>query len=367
MAGELSRLSRRAFTDVRLPEPKKHGQGQLVYPFEPRVAALAARYHRTCARALWDVCESRATRLEALAFDVESQVAGDTRGWLWDGCKISVQTYRVEEFAAGERQVVGTIKNAVIAGAAQRGLSVDMDPANPDVLLNVRLWDGALRVSVDLGGRPLHQRGYRLAAGEAPLREDLAANLLMLCRYDARTESLIDPMAGSGTIPIEAVCMAQGRPLLRDGEPLANRLPALRDAFQAPPAPLFGDTAARVVSIEVDAEAFAAQQDNLRRAGVNDVRAVQGDFRSQNAQSLGATGASGVILSNPPYGERMGDPKELRNLYADLGRWCREFRGWRAAFIVAHDDFERCFGRQPRITKPLKNGPLNARFLLYDL
>jgi 23S rRNA G2445 N2-methylase RlmL len=76
--------------------------------------------------------------------------------------------------------------------------------------------------------------------------------------------------------------------------------------------------------------------------------------------------ARGLILCNPPYGHRLREP-ELETLYRDLGRWCRRFQGWRAAFLVANPEFERAFGVRARVTKPLSNGALRARFYMYDL
>ncbi|HET6339669.1 MAG TPA: hypothetical protein VFG30_40945, partial [Polyangiales bacterium] len=204
MAGELSRLVRRAFDDVRLPEPRKADVGALVYPFDPRVARLAAVYHRTSARVLWDVIETRAPRLSPLFDDVVSLALPRIARWLWPDAKISVYALNVKSFAAGERQIVGTVKNALIEAASRKGFEVTVDGEKPDVVFSVRGDDDLVRVSIDLAGRPMNQRGYRRDAGLAPLREDLAAVLLMLARYDARQDVLIDPMAGSGTIAIEA-------------------------------------------------------------------------------------------------------------------------------------------------------------------
>jgi 23S rRNA G2445 N2-methylase RlmL len=375
MAGELSRLAQRAALSERLGVPKREGLGALVYPFDLDLAALAVRYHRTSARVLWDLYQSDARRLEPLYGDLRAAAASDDRPWLERRMSISVSAYGVADFAAGERQIVGTVKNALIDGAAARGATLRVEPEKPDVHIGVRLHDGVLTVSIDLAGRPMNQRGYRLSGGEAPLREDLAAMLVMLARHDPRREALFDPMAGTGTIAIEAACMAEGRPVwIAPRRPACANLPPFRRPLAAEAGPLFADTRPVVIANEIDPERHALCRQHAKRAGVEAlVECLCGDFRSAARDAIAARVAKrgldterGLILSNPPYGERLADP-EIGRLYRDLGAYCRSFRGWRAGFLVANREFEPAFGGRPRIKKPLSNGPLRGYFLLYDL
>ncbi len=375
MAGELSRLARRAFDDRRLPEPHKEGLGAQVYPFDPGTAALAVRYHRTSSRVLWGLFQSRAPRLEPLYADLLAAMRRESRPWFWDGATLSVSPANTHSFAAGGRQLVGVVKNAVIDGAAHQGVRLTVDPEDPDLYLEVRMHDDRVTVSLDLAGRPMNQRGYRADGGLAPLRENLAAVLVMLARYDARREPLVDPMAGSGTLAIEAACMAQGRPVwVAPRQPAARHLPPFTEALRQPAEPLFGDTAPFIVANELEAATHELSRVNVARAGVADgVENRLGDFRRLDpgelrgaARRRGFAPDQGVILSNPPYGERL-DPGELAALYRDLGRWCRQFPGWRAGFLVANEGFEAAFGGRPRIKKPLNNGPLRGYFYLYEM
>ncbi len=371
MAGELSRLARRALSEFRLEEPKKQGLGSVTYPFDARLGWLAVQHHRTSARVLWDLYESRAARLEPLFAELVAAGTDDSRPWCWDGAKLSVDAFGVDEFAAGERQVVGTVKNALIEAAAQRKIRLEVDPERPDIRVQVRLYEGTLVVSLDLSGRPMHMRGYRMEAGDAPLREDLAALLVMLSRYDARTEALFDPLAGSGTILIEAACLAKGRPVWMSGrKPDAERHPVF-ETF-ARPAPLFGDTAPVLFASEIDRHLRETMERTFVTAGVErDVAILGGDFRNIDPKLLmdraRARGVErGVIVTNPPYGQRMGSPEALWDLYRDLGEWCWQLKGWRHAVIVANPDFPEAFGGRPRIAKPLRNGPLRGYFYLYE-
>lgn len=374
MAGELSRLGQRAL-GRRLEEPKKDGTGALLYPFNVELAALAVRYHRTSARVLWDLFESRASRLEPLYAELVDQIASDERRWLWDGAKISVQAHGVEGFAAGERQVVGTVKNALIEGAARRNLALVLDPERPDLVFSVRMpGDDRVLVALDLAGRPMNQRGYRVTSGEAPLREDAAAQLVMMTRHDARTEALVDPMAGSGTIAIEAACMAKGRPNWQSGRtPSASRLPDFVDLFATRAEPLFADTQPLLFCGELQSDMCAALRHNAQTAGEErSIELREGDFRSWRPQEIfeaisarGGDPKRGVILTNPPYGHRLGG--DLSALYRDFARWCRGFAGWRVGVIVANGDFEAVVGGRPIVKKPVRNGALKAYFLMYEL
>jgi 23S rRNA G2445 N2-methylase RlmL len=377
MAGELSRLTQRAFDDVRLPEPRKQGLGSIYYPFEPKLGALAARYHRTSARALWDLYSSTAQRLEPLYAELVPVIANDRRAWAFDGARISVRAYNVGEFAAGERQVVGTVKNALIDGMQAQGIRFTVDGERPDIHLSVRLYDGVIYVSIDLAGRPMHERGYRQVTGPAPLREDLAAMLIMFSRFDARSEILLDPMAGVGTIPIEASCMAKARPVWQSGRrPACENLPVMKSLMQTRAAPLFGDTQPVIIANEIETQSLEALRANATTAGVAPTLVTRtGDFANLSAkevaslaQERGASGERGVIVCNPPYGERLhGDDSSLQRLYRKLGEWCQQFPGWRAVFFVANPEFERSFGERAQKKKPMSNGPLRGYFYYYEI
>jgi 23S rRNA G2445 N2-methylase RlmL len=372
MAGELSRLARRAFDDVRVDAPDKEGPGALGYPFDARLGWLAANYHRTSARVLWELCRTRAPRLEALYAELVGAFSQDPRGWYWDGAKISVQAFSVGDFPAGERQVVGTVKNALLEVARLRGFTLHVSPEAADLTIDVRGVDDGLSIALDLAGRPVHQRGYRQVSGPAPLREDLAALLVMLSRHDSRSEILLDPMGGSGTIAIEAMGLAKALPLWCQGRaPACNAWAAFSECVRNAE-PLFADTEPRVLLNEADAQTLQFARENARRAGVLPRLGLHsGTFSdltlTEVVRITGGDATAGVIVCNPPYGERLQDRDSVRETYRALGQWCRQFRGWRAGFLVANPEFEAQFGARARIKKPLKNGPLNAMFYLFDL
>ena len=369
MAAELTRIARRAL-GVRPPEPRKEGLGQLVYPFDRDLARVAVTYMRTPTRVVWDVFRSRATRLEPLYDELVADMRADVRELVGDGDGISVEVRNVEGFAAGERQVVGTVKNALIDAAARRNIRLHVDPNRPATRWVARLADnGELTISVDLGGGSLSQRGWRRESGDAPLREHLAAVLLMLCRFDPRVDTLVDPMCGAGTIPIEAIHLARATPRR------APTLDALGLAASSPA--LWPDAAPLVVGCDIDLDVLAAARDNARAAQLHDaitwqrcdVADLRPDMISQIALERGREPTTGVLLANPPYGERL-DAADLERVYGAMAETMRRFRGWRAGFLVGNPLLERVFDHvvgRARIKKPLANANLRAYFYLYDL
>nr|MBA3502161.1 hypothetical protein [Deltaproteobacteria bacterium] len=195
---------------------------------------------------------------------------------------------------------------------------------------------------------------------------------LMLARFDPRKDTLVDPMCGSGTIPIEAVHAARAMP--REAPGLAV-LGLGRDAQ-----PLFADADPLVIGCDIDIEVLAAARDNGRAARIgdqvtwqrSDIAHLRPETIHAIASERGRTIENGLILSNPPYGERLDD-RDLEDIYGALAETCARFRGgtpWRAAFLVGSPILEEVFfhviGR-PRIKKPLANANLRAYFYLFEL
>jgi 23S rRNA G2445 N2-methylase RlmL len=380
MEAELKRLVRRAAPACVDLKPKRDGDSSLIYPFHPELAWMAVRYLRTPSRALWSLYATTSLRLEPLYEELVELVAADTRGWLADGFGISVYAKDFEEFPAGQLQIQGTVKNAIIEGAARRGMALHLQPERPDLLISVR--GSPPVVSVDLAGGSLHQRGWRLDRAEAPLRENVAAQMLMLARWDPRHEALVDPMAGSGTLPIEAALMARGAPLRKHTQPLARRLPALAAlaAASAEAPDLFPGTHAPIVAHERSTRELERLRTNATRAGVGQaVTILHGDFRDLAPERLAAALSgdatdilpeAGLVIVNPPYGVRLeADESDdnLDELYARLCDWVLGLGPrWRIAILGLPDRIERVFGREPDLKKPLPNGGLGTYLFVYS-
>lgn len=384
MEAEFKRLVLRSPFDVRVEKPKREGDSTLLYPFEAHGAWVAACYHRTSSRITWDLCSSDAVRLEPLFADLVPVLSSDNRLPSVEQLRISVEVGADSDFEASPLQLRGVVKNALIEAFRLRGVVAELDADSPDIVFVVRragLPDARRTcVGIDIGGGARHRRGARVAMGPAPLRETMAAQLIMLSRWDARTEPLVDPMAGGGTIPIEAAGLAVGAAIRKPVDLPLRHLAAFEDlGIQTPD--LFPGTVPRILALDVDAARIPAMVGNLRAAGLtgpaheNSIVIADQDMRLLTPEYVhrmlpaSRNMKPGVFCFNPPYGVRMdaGDEKKLLTLYSDMGRTFARFKGWRAACFVANPHFVQAFGHAPVITKPASNAELRGAFLVFEL
>ena len=385
MEAELKRLVMRSPFDVRLEKPKREGEATLLFPFDARVAWVAACHHRTSSRISWDLCSSAAVRLEPLFDDLLPALSSDDRLPGGPHLRLSVEVGPSYDFEASPLQLRGVVKNAVVEALASRGVTSDVDADSPDVVFVVRRagTPDARRtvVGIDIGGGARHRRGARVAAGAAPMRETMAAQLIMLSRWDARTEPLVDPMAGGATIPIEAAGLAAGAAIRRPSDLPLGHLAAFKDLPHEAP-DLFPGTVPQIVALDVDPDRIPAMVGNLRAAGLtgpaykNSIVIAQQDVRGLTPDCIGRLLPAvremkpGVFCFNPPYGVRIGaehGDEQLLALYSDMGRALARFRGWRAACFVANPNFVEAFSHAPIMTKPASNADLRGAFLVFQL
>jgi 23S rRNA G2445 N2-methylase RlmL len=384
MEAEFKRLVMRSPFAVRVPRPTREGESTLLYPFDARTAWVAACHHRTSSRISWDLFSSPAVRLEPLFEELLPAFRGDDRLPTAERLRFSVDLGSAQDFEASPLQLRGVVKNAIVDALASRGVQADVDSESPDVVFVARRAGTPDRrrtvVGIDIGLGARHRRGARVASGPAPLRETMAAQLIMLSRWDARSEPLVDPMAGGGTIPIEAAGLATGAAIRRPADLPFRHLAAFAGLPHEAP-DLFPGTVPRILALDIDAERIPAMVGNLRAAGLTgltheqSIAIGQKDVLSLTPDDVGrmlpaaAEMKAGVFCFNPPYGVRIGgEPAgdELLDLYAGIGRALSRFKGWRAACFVANARFVYAFGHSPAMTKPATNAELPGAFFLYQ-
>ena len=238
-------------------------------------------------------------------------------------------------------------------------------------LVLVRGIDDVWTISVDSSGERLNRRGWRIEAGEAPVRETLAAALLELGGW-APGQALVDPMCGAGTIPIEAATAALGLPPGLQRAFAFERWPALDDAGrtewdaikQRARADRRDTLEAPIVASDRSAEAIATSRDNAARAGV----AAQVVFEQRPLAEVVAPAATGLFVANPPYGARLGARRDLPALYREVGGILRgRFSGWRAAVVVPDVRLASAFRVPVTATHRLFHGGLSVHLLLFQL
>ena len=382
MESELLRLVKRSPFHVRLPKPARQGSTALRYPFDPAVAWVAACYHRSSSRIGWDLVSSPAVRLEPLVADLVPLLATDSRLPRGRSVTFTVEVKGAEDFEAGPLQLRGAVKSAFEQAMQKRGGRAVVQSRAADWEMLVRRVgpenDRRTLVILDLGRGPRHLRGQRVAQGPAPMRETLAAQLVLLANWMPHVEPLVDPTAGSGTIAVEAALLARGFAVRKPAELPALRSPVFAGLPREAP-PLYPDTRPYILASDVDEECIAWMIGNLRASGLTG-RDLEHSVvvRSMNATDLtpkrfadilpDAPRERGLFAFNPPYGRRMqGEDGDVLRLYRDLGRTLKRFDGWRAAVIVANEGFKAAFNARPSMVKPTSAAGLRAEFLVFDL
>ncbi|MEW6221176.1 MAG: bifunctional 23S rRNA (guanine(2069)-N(7))-methyltransferase RlmK/23S rRNA (guanine(2445)-N(2))-methyltransferase RlmL, partial [Thermodesulfobacteriota bacterium] len=258
------------------------------------------------------------------------------------------------------------------------GRRPDVDPQAPDIAIDLHVHRDLVVVSLDLSGPPLHERGYRQGPAAAPLKENLAAAILARSGWPelaAAGAPLVDLCCGSGTLAIEGALIALRRApgLLRPRfgfERWLGHQPALwvrllaeaRD--QARPE---GDCPV-IVALDRDGQVLQAARDNAARAGVEAVIRFQQADVTRLAGCPAAAAQPGLVVANPPYGQRLGERQDLSALYQGLGESLRRhFAGWQAAILTAAPELGQALGLSARRVNRLRNGPLECQLLRFAI
>lgn len=260
-------------------------------------------------------------------------------------------------------------KDAVVDQLREKvGARPSVDLEDPDVSLFVHIVRDKATLYADLAGEPLHRRGYRTSGGEAPLKETLAAAILRMSGWDRR-RPLMDPMCGSGTLPIEAALWARGIAPGLARERFGFERWAAHDAAAAESASeLRKEARARiqregppVMGADIDGVALDTARANARRAGLA-LRFEQRSVRDL-APSDPALGP-GMLVTNPPYGERI---EATRDLYRDLGAGLARLHGYRAGILAGTPEIPRSIHLRPEKTLIVYNGAIECRLLSYEI
>lgn len=230
--------------------------------------------------------------------------------------------------------------------------------------LQFSIMNDRVQLYLDTSGPGLHKRGYRANANEAPLRETLAAAMVMLTRYRGR-DFVWDPFCGSGTIPIEAALIAR------------NKAPGMYRRFSGEsfpwlPASVWGEVRAeakdkefqgnyRILGSDNDPKCVSLAMANARKAGVENVA----KFQDGDATKMSLPSDSGILICNPPYGQRMLEQKSAQQLYTALGRHLRYADGWKKYIITSEPEFEHYFGKRCDKKRKLYNGMIQCNYFMY--
>lgn len=288
-----------------------------------------------------------------------------------------VRTYKSK--LNSEHSIQGIVHKAIYSKLGDVWKMSSMPETGEESDIRVYVDENKVLILLDLSGLPLHKRGYRVDGGIAPLRETLAAVLLQEMMWRRKTP-LHDPFCGSGTIAIEATLYAFnvapgfGRRFALENLPIYNaeRAQQIRDEEAAK---IRTDVEVRITGSDIDNVAVERSKKNAEYACVMAGRALKSigisahiprpDFIQSDFADLAAPYDEGLILCNPPYGERLGDADQARELYKKMQSLWTDFNGWDIGIITSNEEFQENFGHKTSAIKKLKAGNLDTYFYIY--
>ncbi len=327
--------------------------------------------YAVCLSNLWLRCADRVLieigNFEATTFDALYE---QTKALPWetlipeDGCFPAAKISSVKSALFSKSDGQRIVKKAVVDRlTCQYG--IEAFPENGARFpIHIRMLKDQVSLCIDTSGSGLHKRGYREHAGEAPLKETMAAAMVKLSRWRP-DRPFLDPLCGSGTIVIEAAMIGKnmapglGRSFVSESWNDAWKKQfdfARREARDAQ-----NDKVFRLLGSDIDGKVLKQARANATLAGVSDYVA----FQKLPVGQISTKKHFGVIVTNPPYGERLGDEAEMKALYADMGRVFSEMPDWSYFILCGYPEFERYFGKKATKNRKLYNSMIKTYLYQY--
>ena len=288
-----------------------------------------------------------------------------------------VRTYKSK--LNSEHSIQGIVHKAIYSKLGDVWHMASMPESGEESNIRVYVDENEVLILLDLSGLPLHKRGYRVDGGIAPIRETTAAVILQEMLWRRKTP-LHDPFCGSGTFAIEATLYAFnvapgfGRRFAMENLPFFNAKKA-NEIKQQEASLIRTDVEVRITGSDIDSKAIERSKKNAEYACVMAGRALKSigvgahiprpDFIQSDFADLSAPYDTGLLLCNPPYGERIGDSEEAIELYKNMDSLWQEFPGWDLGIITSHEQFQESFGHKANKIKKLKAGNLDTSLYIY--
>lgn len=339
--------------------------GRVTFQGDAEAVCRANIFLRTAERVLLKVGSFQAVSFEELfektkALPWEAYIPKAGKFWVTKASSVKSRLFSPSD-------IQSVMKKAMVR-RLQEHYHMEWFPEDgPEYPVRVFLMKDQVTVGIDTSGASLHKRGYREVSGKAPITETLAAALIMLTPWRG-DRILVDPFCGSGTFPIEAAMMA------------ANIAPGMNRSFTAEkwtnliPKKLWYDTVDEASDLirepeETDIQGYDADEDVIRISRRNAAEAGVEHmihFQRRDVRNLSHPKKYGFIITNPPYGERLEDKKDLPELYRAFGESFRRLETWSAYMITSYEDAERYFGRKADKNRKIYNGMLKTYFYQFQ-
>lgn len=256
------------------------------------------------------------------------------------------------------------VKKAVVEAMKRKYKTEWFSEDGPEYKIEIGILKDIATVTLDTSGSGLHKRGYRENAGGAPIKETLGAALVLLSKWEP-SRILADPMCGSGTIAIEAALIGKNiapglnRTFISEQWDIIPK--SIWDESRKYATNAINNKEFKILASDMDGRVIRTAMENAKKAGVENYI----NFQKMPMQNFSSKKRYGFIITNPPYGERLGEIKEVEKLYKDMGEVFQNLRDWSYFVITAHSEFQRHFGKDADKNRKLYNGRLKCYYYQY--
>ncbi|MEF9954871.1 MAG: class I SAM-dependent RNA methyltransferase [Clostridium sp.] len=335
--------------------------GRVTFEGDAEAICRANVFLRTAERVLLKVGSFKAVTFDELfeatkALPWEHYLPKDGKCWVKKASSINSKLFSPSD-------IQSIMKKAIVRRMQSEYGLERLPETGTEYPLRVFLYKDQVTVALDTSGESLHRRGYRQLTSKAPITETLAAALILLTPWN-KDRILVDPFCGSGTFVIEAAMiaanMAPGMNRSFLSEEWSNLIPKKHwyDAMDEADEMVDCSVEVDIQGYDIDAEIIKAARENAKKAGVDHMI----HFQQREVKDLSHPKKYGFIITNPPYGERIEDKKDLPALYTQIGERFRALDSWSMYLITSYEDTERCIGRKADKNRKIYNGMMKTYY-----
>lgn len=335
--------------------------GRVAFSGDAEAICRANIFLRSAERVLLQVGRFPATTFDELfegirALPWEEYIPRDGKFWVTKASSIKSRLFSPSD--------IQSIAKKAMVERMKQSYHLDWFPEDGAAYpVRIFLLKDEVMVTIDTSGESLHRRGYRLLSSRAPLTETLAAALILLTPWK-QDRILVDPFCGSGTFPIEAAMLAANIAPGMNREFAAEKWTNLvtrklwYEAVEEARELVSADVRVDIQGYDIDAEVLKAARANAKRAGVDGMI----HFQQRAVEDLHHPKKYGFLITNPPYGERLEDRKQLPRLYRQIGEAFAGLEDWSLYMITSYEDAERYIGRKADRNRKIYNGMIKTYF-----
>lgn len=340
-------------------EDVKVDNGKVTFTADISAIPRANLWLRTADRVRLKMGEFRATTFDEL---FEKTKALPWSDWLPENATFPVEGKSVKSTLFSVPDCQAIVKKAVVESLKKTYKRDWFEEQGPMYKIEVALLKDVATLTIDTSGPGLHKRGYRGLIGAAPLKETMAAAMILLSRWKP-DRVLMDPFCGSGTIPIEAALIGQNIAPGMNREFVSESWPNIpktlwRQARAETHDLARYDQKLEIIGTDIDDEILRVARRNAAEAGVED----QIHFQRMDVRDVRTKRKYGYLICNPPYGERLGDWKQVARLYRDMGEVFSALDTWSFYVLTSDEQFEKHFGRTASKKRKLYNGNIKVDY-----